>query len=264
MNIAILGCGYVGKALAVRLKNDGHSLTGTTRSPQKASLLSSHLDRVEVLHGNDKAAMENLLKGQQAIILCQAADNASDYETTYLDTAKTLVKLLPSFPGLRHIIYTSSTSVYGDHQGAIVDEESLPVPLNPTSQILLETENVLLASAENTCVLRLGEIVGPGREIADRLRKLEGRPLPGTGDNITNITHVDDIVGFVQLVLTKGLRGIYNICGDQHLPRKELYAHICAEEGLPPVTWDGSKTSRHGGNKIVSNAKAKAAGYVVA
>jgi nucleoside-diphosphate-sugar epimerase len=263
MNIAILGCGYVGIALAAKLKDDGHHITVTTRSPEKAKSLKAIADDVIIAHGNNSDHLEQLLHNQEILIVCVAADNAASYENTYLDTAKALVKSVPRASKLKKIIYTGSTSVYGEHNGQIVDETTPATPTSPSAQILLQTEQQLLtlqSPQRDVTIFRLGEIIGPGREIADRLRRMNGTPLPGTGENITNLIHVDDIVKATELALNKSLSGIFNLCNDLHITRKELYDSICAQENLPPVTWNTSQKSLHSSNKVVSTTKIKAAG----
>lgn len=259
MKIAIVGCGYVGKAMATHWMSLGHALTVTTRSLSKADALRQYSDQVIVLENNSLAkALEN----QQVVLLSVAPDTSSEYEKTYLQTAKQLVSNLTN--SIKNILYTSSTSVYGDHQGSCVDEETLPKPENKNAEILLETEQTLLevsSKGVNVCILRLGEIIGPGRTIAERLRKLNGSYLPGTGKNYTNLSPIHNIVTGLDFALNRSLNGIYNLCNDLHIPRSELYDQICDQEGLPRIQWNNKLQSPHSGNKIISSAKIKSAGF---
>ena len=52
MHIFILGMGHVGKALAARLRAEGHRVTGSTTTPDKVSELEQHADKVVVLRGS--------------------------------------------------------------------------------------------------------------------------------------------------------------------------------------------------------------------
>jgi nucleoside-diphosphate-sugar epimerase len=150
--------------------------------------------------------------------------------------------------------------VYGDHQGAVVDETTVPIPMNDNGRILLETENVFLAAPCKAAVFRLGEIIGPGRQIVDRLRKLQGRPLRGNGQNYMNLIQLDDIVRALDFGLREGLQGIYNLCSDEHERRCDYYRKVCEANNLPPIVWD-NQPNFHTGNKIVSNEKLLAAGF---
>lgn len=264
MNIAIIGCGYVGKALGRFWKAAGHSVTATTRNPEHIEGLQSIVSNVVLLQGDIYETFVNGLANHQAVFLSMAADSPADYERTYFNTAQALVKALPKLPFLKQIIYTSSTSVYGEQQGHWVDESMAPEPTNRNAQILLETEDVLQTarnSGRQVCIFRLGEIYGPGREISERLRRMASRPLPGSGSNYTNLIHLNDIVGAADFALCHQLDGIYNLCNDLHISRREFYEIICEKHGLPKVIWDPSINSIHAGNKRVSNRKLIAAGY---
>ncbi|HEV8052487.1 MAG TPA: SDR family oxidoreductase [Parachlamydiaceae bacterium] len=268
MKIAIIGCGYVGSALSAKLKREGHYVTTTTRTHSKVPSLKLISDEVYIIQGYDTALMSELLQDQEAVVLSLAADSQEAYESTYLDTAKAVAVAVESAPKLKHIIYTGSTSVYGDHQGGVVDENTPVSETSANCRILIATENTLMGLVRqetdmNVCILRLGEILGPERQIVDRLRRMQMQSvsLPGDGSSITNLIHLEDIVAGIDFALCHHLNGIFNLCNDIHTTRKELYAKICAYEGLSPPKWDAEKVSVHGGNKLVSNAKIKAAGY---
>lgn len=257
--IAIIGCGYIGKALAKYWFSKDHTITVTTRSQEKANELSQIAHNVHILADINEEDLTRVVQNQDIIVITIAADNASAYEKTYLNTAKTLAKVLAKPNSVKQIIYTSSTSVYGEHEGAWVDEMTTPAPHNAQSQILLETERILLSlknPSTNVCLFRLGEIYGPNREIRERLRRLKGKTLPGTGENYTNLIHVDHIVTSIDQAIQRQLQGIFNLCEDFHIPRMTFYQKICQKENLPQPTWD-NKISPHGGNKRVSNAKIK-------
>ncbi len=259
MNIAIIGCGYVGSAAARHWKQR-HHVTALTRSAMRIPELKSIADDVKIIQDNWAEA----LAGCQAVLLCMAPEQPDHYESAFLQTAQAVLQALPHTPELKQIIYTGSASVYGDHDGRLVDENTPCLPQHRNARILIETEQTLLqaeALGYHVCVFRLGEIYGPGRKIADRLRRMAGRPLPGNGVGATNLIHLDDIVGAIDFALQRRLSGIYNLCNDLHIPRKHLYEQICNAEGLEPIIWNPELPSQHAGNKTLSNAKLKAAGH---
>jgi nucleoside-diphosphate-sugar epimerase len=265
MNIAIIGCGYIGEVLSIQLQSAGHQVSVTTRSADKAARLSRFFPDVHILYGNDKAALTDLLKEKQVLFLCLSADHPKVYRETYLETVQTLESILSTHHQVVQLVYTGSTSVYGERSGQLVDENTTISPARHTSQILADTEKLLLAMqtpSRSVCIFRLGEIYGPERSIANRLHKLRGRCLPGTGDQICNLIHRDDVVAALIFAMKQRLTGIYNLVNDLHLPRKELYRQICTDENIPLVQWDPLLPSLHGGNRIVSNAKIRAAGFI--
>ena len=268
-NITILGCGYVGSALANYWQERGHFVTGTTTSWQRVAPLSELLSQVVLIKGDDADAVQSLVQGQYTVVVSvaptssQAADEDS-YSTTYLSTAKNLVKALEQTPTLKQIIYLSSCSVYGDRQGDWVDENSTIVPQDHRSQVLYETEQILMqANKENqrVCIFRLGGIYGPGRELINMYGGLAGMILPGKGERVINWTHLDDIVEAIEFARLKELEGIYNLVDDSQLTVKEQIERVCFQYSLPPVRWDNSSLSIQRKSLRVSNQKLKAVGY---
>ncbi len=268
-NIAILGCGYVGCALADYWQEQGHFVTGTTTNWKRVASLSGFVSQVFLMKGDDADAMESLVQGQDTVVVSvaptssQVVDEAT-YETTYLATAKNLVQALNQAPRVKQIIYLSSCSVYGDRQGGWVDEASPISPSEPRSQILSQAEQILLqASSEKqkVCILRLGGIYGPGRELINMFGGLAGMTLPGKGDRVINWIHRDDIVGAIEFARLNELEGIYNLVDDSQLTVKEQIERVCFHYGLPPVHWAPSQLSLRRQSVRISNQKLKAAGY---
>lgn len=251
MNIVIIGCGYVGRRAASYWKTNGHFVTVTTRSAERIDELKECSSNVYLL-----GDLKPLIEGKEVILLSIAPERGGDYRATYLQTAEAL---LPHLKPEQHVIYTGSTSVYGDAQGGWVDEETPIDPLTPHAEVLAATEEILLKHPK-CCIFRMGEIIGPGREFLDRLKKMGRSKLPGTGENLTNWIHVTDIVQALELARKETLMGVYNLCNDEHLPRKEVYEEICKQAGLPSPTWNHQPSTFFRGNKKVSNRKIKSAG----
>ncbi|MEG4960823.1 MULTISPECIES: NAD-dependent epimerase/dehydratase family protein [unclassified Microcoleus] len=264
MKVAIVGCGYVGTATAKHLRGKSDcTVTATTTTATRVVELEGVAQRVAVLKGNDKEAMTAVLQEQDAVMLCVGAPNSQAYRESYLETATTLVSVLHQIPTVKQVIYTGTYSVYGDRQGELVNEDSPVAPANPNSEILAETERILLAASSpnlHVCILRLGGIYGPGRELVKIFGRSAGNTRPGRGEDATNWVHRDDVVGGLTFALENRLQGIYNLVGDVSLSSGELLDRIFEAHNLPPASWDGSPSVRPY-NARVSNLKIKAAGY---
>lgn len=264
MNIAIIGCGYVGYAVAQYWQNKDFVITATTTSPERVPSLQTVAQKVIVTKGNDYETLNPVLKNQDIILLCMGANSANSYEETYLETAKTLVSILKHSPNVHQLIYTGSYSIYGDRNGVWVDEETPPAPATLNAQILRKTEDILLA-AENeslrVCVLRLGGIYGPGRELIKIFGRAAGTTRPGKGEDVTNWVHLDDIVEGIEFAREHRLQGIYNLVDDSHLMSRELIGNVLNKHNLPDVIWDVNDKSNRPLNAWVSNQKIKDAGY---
>lgn len=265
MNVAIIGCGYVGYKLAQYWQQDMNFVVSvTTTSPERVPALQSVCQRVVVTCGNDIDSLKSVLHNQDVVLLSIAAKSGEVYEETYLQTAQTLVSCLQQIKSVKQLIYTGSYAVYGDRNGVWVDEETPLAPPNLNAQILRKTEDVLLsASSENlrVCIFRLGGIYGTGRELLKIFGTYSGATRPGSGEDITNWIHLDDIVSAIEFARHRRLQGIYNLVDDAHLTSRDLLDSLFEKHNLPKVKWDTSIKSTRPYNAWVSNEKLKEAGY---
>jgi nucleoside-diphosphate-sugar epimerase len=265
MNVAIIGCGYVGYAVAQYWQQKTNFvISATTTTSERVPALQKVAHQVVVTQGNNLEGLKSVLHNQDALLLSVGAKNADSYEEAYLHTAKNLVSILPNFPRISQLIYTGSYSVYGDRNGVWVDEETPPAPPNVNAHILRKTEEILLsASSENlrVCLFRLGGIYGPGRELVKIFSRVAGTTRPGSGDDITNWIHLDDIVSAIEFSRCHRLQGIYNLVDDAHLTSRELLDTVFIKHDLPTVIWDTANKVNRPYNTWVSNQKLKDAGY---
>jgi nucleoside-diphosphate-sugar epimerase len=264
MKAAILGCGYVGKAVAQLWNSQGIEVTATTTSPDRVDDLQKIAAAVQVVNGSDAEGMAALLQGQDTLLICVGAGRQANYEETYLNTAKTVVGALAQAPNLKQIIFTSTYSVYGNYAGIWVREDDPAKPATDNGRTMAETEKTLLQAAtpeRNVCIFRLGGIYGPGRELAKIYSRAAGQTRPGAGHEASNWVHLDDIVGAIAHAQTHSLRGFYNLVQDEIPTVRELIDRVCTANHLDPVQWDPSQPSARPYNVRVSNQKLKAAGY---
>ncbi|MEA5513553.1 NAD-dependent epimerase/dehydratase family protein [Nodularia sp. UHCC 0506] len=265
MNIAIIGCGYVGCAVAHAWQQKmTFMITATTTTPERVPTLESVAQKVVVTQGNDREQLKSVLQNQDIVLLSIGAKGANLYENTYLNTAKTLVEILHDTPSVKQLIYTGSYSVYGDHNGALVDEETPATPSHDNGKILKATEDVLLGASSDklhVCILRLGGIYGPNRELIKIFKRVPGTTRPGNGQDIANWIHLDDIAGAIEFARLNHLQGIYNLVDDAGLSSRELLDGLMEKHNLPKVKWDHTAKGQRLYNAKVSNQKIKKAGY---
>ncbi len=262
MKVAIIGCGYVGSAVAQQWQAQGLDVLVTTTREERVEELSAIASQVEVVTGTERDRLKAILCDRQIVLLCVASKRGASYEQTYLDTAKTVVEVLPHTP-VEQLIYTSSCSVYGQHNGAWVTELMPPMPITDNGKIIEQTEATLLSATSpnrKICVLRLGGIYGPGRTLEKIYGQAAGTTRPGKGEEATNWVHLRDIVAGIDWAKKQQLSGIYNLVQEEVPSVRELIAGVCDRHNLPPVTWDATQPSTRK-NVRVSNAKVKSTGY---
>jgi nucleoside-diphosphate-sugar epimerase len=160
------------------------------------------------------------------------------------------------------LIYTGSTSVCEGIEQQWVTEEMFLNPHAKNAQVLLETEQLYLNGNVNACVLRLGGIYGPNRDLTERASRLSGKVMPGTGSEPTNHIHLDDIVNAIEFSLNQHLTGVYHLVNDDHPTREALYGALCQQMDIPSPLWKSSTLSENKRKPMVSNQKIKDAGFV--
>ncbi|EAZ91438.1 SDR family oxidoreductase [Crocosphaera chwakensis] len=267
--VTVMGCGYVGKAVASYWYEKGYYVTGTTTREEKISDLETITHRSIVMRGDELEAVEKVINNQETILVSIApiSDRQVDaeaYAQTYLPTAKNLVTALTSNSTVKQVIYLSSGSVYGDKKGEWVDENSSLYTESDYNKVLVEAEKIVLELNRddiNVCLLRLGGIYGPKRELDKRIGRMAGKILPGDGSNYVAWIHLDDVVSAVEFINKKGCHGVYNLVNDVKLTSKELCDLICDRQQLERVSWDDSKPPFSALNARVDNSKIKQEGY---
>ena len=265
---SVIGCGYVGSFAAANLKNQGHHVIGTTRSPQRFSELRNVVNEPISLDLSDSGCDFSFLEVQQGVLVSVApTQNGDGYQSVFSNGIRNLARALRCRQSCAplHVTYISSAGVYGDHQGELVNEDSPVDCSNPVNAMLIEAENVLLSIDRpdtKICVLRLGGIYGPGRDMVSMIKQAAGEQIPKNGNDIPAWSGIYDITNGVSFAFNNQLVGIYNLVDDMQLSRRELSNEICDIDGLPPVIWSNENPpGSRAMNAKVGNQKLKSEGF---
>ena len=184
-----------------------------------------------------------------------------DYLAVYLQGTRNLIEWLSPAPPQK-FVYTSSTSVYGQTDGSLVEEISPTEPAADTAKVLVQTEKLLRESAPKfpAVVLRVAGIYGPDRGYwLQQYLKNEAK-LEGSGERILNMIHRDDLVGVIVAALKRGRPGeAYNAVDDEPVTQIQFFQWLSNRLGkpLPPSVPEEAEAERKRGlsNKKVANRK---------
>ncbi|MFP5308225.1 MAG: SDR family oxidoreductase [Actinomycetes bacterium] len=259
MHVLIAGCGYVGTALGLRLAAEGHDVTGIRRSPERipAPIRAVGADLT------DPATLDAVPPDVDAVVVTASADGRDPdlYRAAYVDGPTTLLAFLAERGDpVRRVLFTSSSAVYGQADGELVDEDSPTEPSSPTGRILVEAERAVLDGPFPATVLRLTGIYGPGRtRLVDQVRA--GEATCGPGPDPTNRIHRDDCASALAHLLTlDDPADVYLGTDDDPAERCEVLTWLAAQVGAPaPRVVEDGGSSR--GNKRCSNARLRASGW---
>lgn len=233
MRVVILGCGYVGVELGKQLS--AHDVVGVRRSRDGLDAIEdAGLTAIQA----DITDPSSLASVPDADVLVFAASSggrdAEAARNIYVEGQRTAIEQFCTreHPPDRYV-YTSSTGVYGDHDGGWVDEET---PLDPTTakaEMLVEAEECALElPAEygiDGTVVRYAGLYGPGRYRLERY--LDGPVTEG----YVNLLHREDAAGIVAFLLERNLARGETVLGVDNEPvsRWTLADWLASECGQP-------------------------------
>jgi len=259
MKILIAGCGDVGTLLGQLLVNQGHQVFGLKRNidtlPPTIIPIAADLCQPNSLQ---------IIPSKLDLLFYTASANQRSekgYRQIYVDgLVNVLTHCRSNSPQLRHVFYTSSTSVYGQIDGSVVNEESQTKPTNFTGQVILEGESQLAQYPVPSSAIRFSGIYGP-RRIHLIKNLMNGTATLKESDVFTNRIHRDDCAGFLAHMVGVDKPLSTYIATDNHpAPYNEVLSFIANQLRLtPPQKTAGTSFS----NKRCSNKRLLESGYVL-
>ncbi|MGX5913446.1 sugar nucleotide-binding protein [Aliidiomarina sp. Khilg15.8] len=260
----LMGAGDLAHHLAPELKEQGFAVIGARRSPSKAKgtfdVVAANAARVE-----DWRA---LLKQQPAlIVLTLTPTEFSDagYEAGYVKPVESFVTALNEQPADYQplTLFVSSTSVYGERDGAWVDETTTTVPDTFSGERLLQAEELIKAQGRHSVCVRFSGIYGPGREgMIARLLNGDTRITPAW----TNRIHVEDCAGVLAHLVKmyeadKPLQRVYLASDNEPVLQKEFVDWLAKRLHIDTATLPTSEFVGMRGSKRCNNKRLRDSGY---
>ena len=260
----IVGCGYLGMAVARRLVARGERVLGTTRSLARSNQLRAQAIEPVVADVLEPGSLRDLPRADRALY-CVGHDRATGLpmRTVYVGGLAHALEALAGRVG--HLVLASATSVYGQENGEWVDEDSPTLPRDESGRVCVEAETLARAYADehglSLSIVRYSGLYGPGRII--RRRALEqGEPIAGDPLKWLNLVHIEDAATATIAALDRGVPArVYLATDDRPVPREEYYrlaAHCLAAPAPRFVaSWQGRHRAATLANKRVSNRRIK-------
>ncbi|MFG6413971.1 SDR family oxidoreductase [Roseateles sp. DC23W] len=232
--LLIIGCGDVGLRL-LKLLAGRWRLFALTSSPERVPALRA-AGAVPLLGNLDDAVTLSRLAGLADLVL-HLAPPARDGDTD-VRTRQLLGALARRPPAA--LVYVSTTGVYGDCGGAVIDETRALNPATDRAARRVDAESQLRAFGRRhgtrVSLLRVPGIYARDREGGHpRERLAKGTPVLLREDDVfTNHIHADDLVRACLLALLRGQpQRAVNVCDDSQLLMGDYFDLAADLSGLP-------------------------------
>ncbi len=231
--ISILGCGWLGLPLAKQLIAQGHTVKGTTTTPDKVALLREEgiAPYVITLHEDKtKGDINTFLDGSKVLIIDVPPGIRKNGSESFVAKINTLIPAIVA-SGIKNVLFISSTSVYGTIDGNVTEATNAN-PETESGKQLLEVESILQnTSSFKTTIVRFGGLMGNDRHPVHYLAGKENISNPNAP---VNLIHRDDCIGIIMRILEKNAWGeVFNGVTPYHPTRLEYYTKKAKEKNLP-------------------------------
>ena len=255
--------GFIGSTLAERLIKDGAEVIGIDcfsdyypRADKERNLAQLRQSpRFTFVESTIQAApLADLLADRSHIfhLAAQAGVRKSwgrdfrVYTENNVDATQVLLEACVGRP-IERLVYSSSSSVYGDDVALPMREDALPQPLSPYGVTKLAAEQLCGLYWQNfrvpTASLRYFTVYGPRQRPDMGFHKFlraasRGEPIAifGDGEQTRDFTYVDDAVEANVLAATRGAAGgVYNIGGGSRVTVNEVLRIIGRVTGRAPI-----------------------------
>ncbi len=220
--LVCLGLGYTAEVLARRLAARGFTIVGTTRDvARKRAELGASDWRLIAWDGSEPLPSDVLANATHVL---HSIMPDADGDPVLRWHADSIAARPPTWIG-----YLSTTGVYGDHQGAWVDETTPPRPSKDRTHRRLAAEQAWQQLGAQ--VFRLAGIYGPGRSALERVEQGD-RPIAKPG-KLFNRIHVDDIATVLEASIARPAPGrLYDVADGHPASQVDVLGHAAELLGL--------------------------------
>ena len=261
INVFCFGFGQVAKNFVKKLSIEKYHINLSTTSRSESSKKTyKGINYNSYLFNSEKYDQNLVVKLKEAdhILVSIPPENKEDI------VVKNFSKFLESTK-VKWITYLSATSVYGDHKGEWVNENSQTNPISIKGVARLKAENSWAFLERNkklpVQIFRLSGIYSNEKNILVRLKSGDVKLINKKNHYFSRI-HVDDIANILFKSLSKFKSGeIYNLSDDKPSSFKEITLYGAKMLNIENIEIDAIKSetlkSFYNNSKKVSNKKVK-------
>ena len=232
MSLFVFGLGFSARRFAEAARTRFPTIRATVTDPDKARALEAETGLAMRAFGPeaDDPRIPADLAASDALLVSVPPDRDGDPVLRRFrdDIARSRIGWIG---------YLSTIGVYGDHDGAWIDETTPATPKSARAQGRLAVENAWLALGAETGkavqVFRLSGIYGPGRNPIVKLRDGRSQRIVKAGQ-VFNRIHIDDIAATLLASLDRPRNGaVYNVTDDEPAAPQTVTEYAARLTGLP-------------------------------
>ena len=230
--ILIFGYGYCAKALIKKFENEKSKILVVSRNLQNIDKLNRK--GIKSCDWSKEDGVIDFINKSNTILITVPPFNFVDpvaikYSKYFAQSGKKI-----------RLIYLSSTSVYGDHKGDWVNENSKLKAKSELGKWRLKVEAKWLSFAKlnhlSISVLRLSGIYGLGKSAFDRINDKSFKMIKSPNILFSRI-HIDDITSIIQKFIdNENLIGVYNLSDNVPATSEAIYLEAFRLLSLEPPT----------------------------
>jgi nucleoside-diphosphate-sugar epimerase len=258
--VTILGCGYLGTALADHCISEGWSVSALTRNLETAkNLRGLGVSKVVEANLQDDDWHSQLDPNQDFVVNCVGASSPDNqgYISSYIEGQDSVMKWLDKGK-VGSFVFTSSISVYPQTEKRFVDETASCSGVSEKGGLLLAAEQKCfppVSSVNRSFILRLAGLYGPDRHLLiDKVKN--NQEFQGNADRILNLIHRDDAVKAILNCLEadeSNIGRIYNVSDGSHSTRGQIVTWLAEKLQVPVPTFKDDDDEGAPNRKVSNN-----------
>lgn len=214
--ISILGCGWLGKPLALSFLEAGFLVKGSTTSEDKIEVLENLGIETYLVNISDNDEFDLFLDSDILVVAITSKD---------IDGFENLVAQIEN-SSIQKVIFISSTSVY-PRINKVMTEEDEVLENHPLVKIeYLFKDNTLF----ETTIIRFSGLFDGERHPANWFKNNKIIPQP---DGFVNMIHKDDCINIIhEIIIQNCWNEIFNACANHHPTRRDFYINAKQSKGV--------------------------------
>lgn len=244
--ISILGCGWLGLALAKVLLENNFSIKGSTTSVEKLSILENlGIQPYLIALSEDKTTgnLSDFLENSKILILDIPPKLRGNSKENFISKIQNIIPFIEKST-VENLIFISSTSVYGE-DNLVVTEKTELNPDTESGKQLVQAERLLQSNPNfTTTILRFGGLIGEDRH---PIKFLAGRKNIENPNAPINLIHQDDCIGIILRILKlNSWNETFNAVTPFYPSRKDYYTQkaIDLHLDLPEFNTENSNSGK--------------------